>query len=597
METSTASPMRGSRKRQRHPEEWGRNKRKKLRNLGQEYVSTAGKVVPPRRPGNECRCAMHCFERITAIDQNKIFKEFNELGSFDLQNAYLHGLIKGYEPKRRYTSQRSESRRQRSYSYHVRAQGKECKVCLKAFLSIHGVSNKRVMTARKGQTTPTLDQRGKHDKRPNKTPPNAVDAIKSHILSFPRQMSHYSRHDNPNRRYLSPELSITKMHQLYMQKCDEIGYPPVSESVYRSIFCANFNLSFGSPKTDTCKTCDELRRRIEDVSDEHSKSTLRLELTSHQMKAEDGYTRLREDTALAQSAPHNYHMITFDAQQNLPTPHMHTSLVFYLRQLWVYNIGIHNCGAGDATMCMWPENVAKKGSDEVASCLLRYFNLLTTRPGHLLAYSDSCAGQNKSFYTVCFWVYLVLHGYFSMVDHKFLTPGHTFLPSDRDFGLIEKRKREREVFVPNQWYRLVEETRVRSPFKVASMEQEHFKDIKKFSQHFINRKKTKSGENIEFRKVSWIRVSSSNPTDIFLKYTLNDSEEWKIMSIARRGAQPKPPITLEQKYTGPVEIDEKKLNDLKRLTTYIPRPYHGFYESLMSKPHEGDSDAEILDQD
>ena len=34
--------------------------------------------------------ALHCFERVTAVDQSKIFKEFNELGSFGLQNAYLH---------------------------------------------------------------------------------------------------------------------------------------------------------------------------------------------------------------------------------------------------------------------------------------------------------------------------------------------------------------------------------------------------------------------------------------------------------------------------------------------------------------------------
>ena len=35
--------------------------------------------------------------------------------------------------------------------------------------------------------------------------------------------------------------------------------------------------------------------------------------------------------------------------------------------------------------------------------------------------------QNENFYIVCFWVYTILKGYFNFVDHKFLTPGHTYL--------------------------------------------------------------------------------------------------------------------------------------------------------------------------
>ena len=74
-------------------------------------------------------------------------------------------------------------------------------------------------------------------------------------------------------------------------------------------------------------------------------------------------------------------VISFNLQQNLPTPHIHTELVFYLRQLWVYNIGIHNCRTGDGYMCMRPENVAGCGSDEIASCLLNFCQ-------HLIAYND-----------------------------------------------------------------------------------------------------------------------------------------------------------------------------------------------------------------
>jgi len=39
--------------------------------------------------------------------------------------------------------------------------------------------------------------------------------------------------------------------------------------------------------------------------------------------------------------------------------------------------------------------------------------------GHLTAWSDSCAGQNKNFFTVCLWQLLIQQGRFSIIDHKF----------------------------------------------------------------------------------------------------------------------------------------------------------------------------------
>ncbi|KAL9977050.1 hypothetical protein ACROYT_G014413 [Oculina patagonica] len=58
-------------------------------------------------------------------------------------------------------------------------------------------------------------------------------------------------------------------------------------------------------------------------------------------------------------------MITFDCEQNLPTPNLHHSDVFYAIQLWVYNFGIHDCLANQGDMMMWAENVAKRASSAV----------------------------------------------------------------------------------------------------------------------------------------------------------------------------------------------------------------------------------------
>ena len=54
--------------------------------------------------------------------------------------------------------------------------------------------------------------------------------------------------------------------------------------------------------------------------------------------------------------------------------------------------------------CVWNECIAGRGSDEIASCLLRYFTELRSTSTKLVCYSDSCFGQNKNFTLICLWV-------------------------------------------------------------------------------------------------------------------------------------------------------------------------------------------------
>ena len=76
------------------------------------------------------------------------------------------------------------------------------KVCKKAFLKIHGVSNGRLDRTLKAKQftggSPHCDKRGKHEPG-NKTKKETIDKIKAHINCIPCYKSHYSRKDNPNR--------------------------------------------------------------------------------------------------------------------------------------------------------------------------------------------------------------------------------------------------------------------------------------------------------------------------------------------------------------------------------------------------------------
>ena len=192
-----------------------------------------------------CGCALRCFDVWTQDQRKKIFTGFWALGSHDIQNTYLCGCVKVLPVQRHY---RSNSKRGNTRTYYVNNGERSVRVCKKAFLSIHGVSSGRITRILAGQVeqggVPKLDRRGRHEP-PNKTTADDLALIRQHIESFPVYVSHYSRNDNPNRHYLSPDLSVSKMYHLYKEKCTTAESRAVSEWVFRKFFNENFNLSFG----------------------------------------------------------------------------------------------------------------------------------------------------------------------------------------------------------------------------------------------------------------------------------------------------------------------------------------------------------------
>ena len=163
-----------------------------------------------------------------------------------------------------------------------------------------------------------------------------------HIKLYLTESSHYSRSRNPHRRYLSSVLTINKMHEQYKVWCTENNFIPVCASMYRNIFNTEFNLGFGSPRTDTCAKCD-----AGTAADDHKQM------------ADAGFRSMAEDRKKARESD-DIHYITFDLQKTLFLPKRSISISFYLRQLWLYNLGIHyiHGSTEPAYLQIWMENKA-----------------------------------------------------------------------------------------------------------------------------------------------------------------------------------------------------------------------------------------------
>ena len=347
------------------------------------------------------------------------------------------------------------------------------------------------------------------------------------------------------------------------------------------------SLYLSRPKSDTCKTCDHLNVRISAEEDPSERDKQKFELQLHQCRADRAYQQLKEDTALSKASP-DVDMFTFDLQQSLPTPKISTSIVFYKRQLWTYNFGIHSCSDGKGYMFMWPECVASRGSFEICSSILKYLQLRTSDATHLIVYSDACCGQNRNINVACLWMYVVCCSDFSYtkVDHKFMVSGHSYLLNDRDVGSIEKaNRRTQSVYTPEQWYSLVETARSKNPFRVTPMNQDDFVTLAAVRAEIVYRKVNTLKEKVEWLRIRWIRITKDKPFQIQYKYSHNDLECWKILDVHRRKrGQPSDPgrLELQPLYTRPRPIKENKLKDLLELLDYIPPIHQGFYSSLPS---------------
>lgn len=328
-----------------------------------------------------------------------------------------------------------------------------------------------------------------------------------------------------------------------------------------------------------------MKVKTDAASDPSAKSQLMAQWELHKRKAERAYQELKEDTARAKMSV-MLDVLTFDLQQALPTPMLKTSVVFYKRQMWVYNLGVHDCKSSKGFMCMWEESVASRGSQEIGSCLLKCFQHRASSATHLVLYSDSCGGQNRNINLACMWLHVVASDDYSYttVDHKFMVSGHSYLPNDRDFASIENMKRKTQhIYVPSQWYELVRDCRRQNPFEVLRMKAEDFRSINPVRLCITNRKVNTNKSKVQWLNIRWARFEKSEPFQMKYRFSHNDLEPWKILNLKKRQkGRPRNvgQITLPLLRENPPGLKKNKLTDILSLLDYVPPVYHDYYTQL-----------------
>ena len=524
-----------------------------------------------------CKCRQNrkgCNSELLVGKHTRLFNKFREL-TYDCQSQFLCQVISLQKPQRRRV-QEEISRRHCTVKYTL----DEVQICKAALCYIFSITQRRVqyLINKLKYNADVYDQRGKHTNRPRKVAVSDYEKVCEHIKSFPHQENHYSR-NNSSKKCLAAELNISKMHRLFLKK-----YPgsKISLRTYHDIFKSKFNLRFGLPRSDTCSYCDKLFIKLSSTDDANERRSVEIESKIHHMRAEAGYNTLKQDTEIAKINL-NYIVLCTDLQQVLFCPTLTHSSIFYQRQFSTYNYAVHNMGEGKATMLLWHEAMANRGSTEIASALLLYIteNFEPIEPGidrKLVVWSDRCVGQNNNWKMITLLRLLLLEKYFTQVEQKFLTSGHSFLPCDRDFAIIERQKKTSSVYEPSQWADVIAKSKVRNPFKVIFMHQSFFKDFSSAEKGVWR------DPNCKITQSLWIQITSDEINAIRMRKSHNIIQPWSSYSLKKRKTAPDVSLSsVEEAYKEPLPVKKEKLKNLLDMCDYIPLKYISFYESLKSE--------------
>ncbi|XP_022906542.2 uncharacterized protein [Onthophagus taurus] len=557
-----------------------RDENKTRKDSGKSFVTYKGVQKPAKvPPQNEvtCKCYFDCKtlrpERMRHLNE-ELYKQ-----NTTVQGTYLMTLIHLAPVSRRRNGlyeDSSDSRRQHTVHYTVsNAKGEMIRICKTTFMNIFSVTKKRleclIKKKKLGHTTYT-DKRTSN--KPKKFNEQDTEMIKTHIRSVPRQESHYCRKKS-SLAYLSPDLNIRRLYDAFRLQHPETK---ITMAYYRSVFKNKFpNLKFHLPRTDTCRVCDLLNCEVKAATASSNNAKVKLEL--HHRKVEAASQKMRQDLANSKLPGSSFSCVVMDLQQVLFVPSLTHSDMFYLSQLSCYNLGIYVSDINRSFMCTWHEGVAGRGSNEIASCLLSLLNKEdAVTKNELRIWTDNCAGQNRNKILILLYIFLVTHKVFNVIEHKFLVSGHSFMQCDRDFGLIEKRKRLSLPMVPKDLHDIIKTAKYNPPFQIIDMEEHVFLDLKKTADHLLDTK------NLQISKLSEIRVHSGNPAIIEVKQTHSELENWKGFNVLIKH---KTILDIKNAILDGLpstnKISDNKKKSLKSMIGYLQNENHKqFYRQLLS---------------
>ena len=511
---------------------------KSKRNLGESYCSPktgiempSRRILKPRCLSTRCMKGLDCHK----FDENErqfVLNAYYDLGNLHRQRQWIQSHIDQREPNYKTHSNKDTSRKKQTLSYYLPKDDGKLQVCRQMFLNTVGISERQVRTVLdKTDSHGILHEEKKGKRTAHQVMKDATmrQKIKEHINRLPRMESDYCR-SRTSDQYLSPNLTVLKMYELYKSETEK--QEQGSFSLYYTVF-KEMGLKFHTPKKDICGICDSFHK-----ASGEEKESLRANYEEHthqKTKVRDIKTQMKERAA----KDHHISAATFDLQQVMYLPQSNRCEIFYKRRLSCFNFTIYELNSKEGHCYFWHEGQAKRGANEISSHVYHFLVSLDARNiTEVALFADGCAGQNKNSILPAMLMYVVQNSRnLKKITVYFYETSLGQSEGDSMHSTIERMlKRSGEVFLPSQLSTIIRLSR-HKPYIVNAVQTEDIKDWKAYSVNMgiLRTRIADDGTTaIDWKRVMQLQVNAGEPDKIYFKLTHSPDVNFSSLSMTRR---------------------------------------------------------------
>ena len=571
---SESLTRRKSRNGQARPERWIRNMNRNQRMNGEGYCGRkreeeSGEYIvrEPRLMGPPCcsaRCQKskkRCCSKFSEDDRERIFTNFWQNMNWEQRKMYVSGLVNSKEVASRRDKTSSESRRQLSLEYHLRLGSSRLPVCKVMFLSTLNLGELSVRNWSTANTDGIHQAAAKKSSAARKSTAHtdARERVKDFLIKLPKLPSHYCR-SSSSKEYLEPHFqSLAEVYRAF-QNQDVVSHQNVCRQIFTEEFC-KMNLGLFQPKKDQCDICCSFK----------TGNVTKQEYDEHQQKKEEARNHHSDDKRDAEEGKHE--MFTMDVQAVQLVPHLKASALYFKQKLAIHNFTVYNVVTHDVVCYVWHEGEGEVTANVYASCITHFIDNHTLPNKDLVFYSDGCGSQNRNA-TLSNVLLSVAHERKVTIFQKYLEKGHTQMECDSVHSVIERKKKNRDIFTPAQFVQIIEEARVKQPYKVHYLSHDFFKDYSSLQLYRSIRPGTKVGDPTVC-DLRCLKYTSEGE----IMYNVRHAGDWSVLPQRRQCSLSS--HSVEQLYGAPLKIRKEKFKDLQSLKSVIFPDFHSFYDSLL----------------
>lgn len=565
------------RKRKGNRNNWKRIKNKRQRMMGEQYIGfkkDGTKFVqsdpkPARIMGPICmskRCfsgkAMYC-PKLTEEERSEIFKNYWKM-SWQEKKMYVSSMVDKTPTTRK--TRGSNSRRIDTKVYYLKINDKKERVCLKTFLETLGIKEWTIRY-----------WLGERTNKNNTSDPSVAVAIETkkesarkYLMALPKLPSHYCR-QSTSKLYLEPIIQTkSQLYRIYTDYSVSQNEPVASRKIFEAVLFEE-NIGLFQPKKDACDQC--CAHKAGNVSDEQYAKHIELKNLARGQKT--------LDKEAAQKGM--IHALTADLQAVKLCPSLNASALYFKTKLAVHNFTIYNLGTNGVTCYWFDETACDLKATTYASFLVDYLTkLLENDPKDVVLFTDGCTAQNRNNIVSNALLRLAMAKNI-VITQKYLEKGHTQMEVDSVHSVIERKLKNREIFLPSQYATITKEARkVPSPYQVITPDHTFFKNFA-HKDHLIY-ESIRPGRGAGDRVVVDIRALRYNPCGT-IDYKLHFADDF--VPLPRRPKK----IISSGSFTESVgslnesrqPITKTKYDHLQELKSVIPKDCHSFYDNLPYK--------------